>query len=506
MQPHPVHADDPPWLPGQTPGSVSRRESSFRTVAAVLALALLTNILPLLGADRTRPNIILAMADDLGWGDVGFNGNTVIQTPHLDAMAESGIRFERFYAPTVCSPTRGSCVTGRHPNRYGIFGANAGHLPPSEITLAELLRDHGYATGHFGKWHLGTLTRTETDSNRGGPTGAAHYSPPWENGFETTFSTEAKVPTWDPMLKPAGAKAGGPWWDAISDRSQATAYGTAYWTNGKRVTTGLDGDDSRIIMDRALPFMRDSVRAGKPFLAVIWFHAPHLPVVAGPRHAALYPDATPYERNYYGCIAAMDEQMGRLRSELRALNQSENTMLWFCSDNGPEGRAGQAPGTTGPLRGRKRDLWEGGIRVPGLLEWPLVVSAGQTISAPCVTSDFLPTVIDYLGLTDKSPSQLDGISIRALIEGKIQERPAPIGFEFGSMAVWLENRYKLVASLSGDRPGSKAKAAKKFFLYDIPSDPGESSDLSESFPEIVKSMSSALESWRESCRKSFIKP
>jgi arylsulfatase A-like enzyme len=170
------------------------------------------------------------MADDLGFGDTGFNGNNIIKTPSLDAMAKAGLRFTRFYsAAPVCSPTRGSCLTGRHPYRYGITFANVGHMPKAEITLAEALKTQGYTTGHFGKWHLGTLTKTEKESNRGGPRGAKHYSPPWENGFDICFSTEAKVPTWDPMKKPESNEH----------------YGTYYWTqDGAKATENLDGDDS----------------------------------------------------------------------------------------------------------------------------------------------------------------------------------------------------------------------------------------------------------------------
>jgi arylsulfatase A-like enzyme len=143
-----------------------------------------------------KPNVILIMCDDLGWGDVGFNGNKTIRTPHLDAMAKAGLKFNRFYAAApVCSPTRGSCVTGRHPYRYGIPFANSGHMKPEELTLAELLKKQGYTTGHFGKWHLGTLTKTVKDANRGGPRGAKHFSPPQANGFDVCFSTESKVPT-----------------------------------------------------------------------------------------------------------------------------------------------------------------------------------------------------------------------------------------------------------------------------------------------------------------------
>ncbi|MEO1994963.1 MAG: sulfatase-like hydrolase/transferase, partial [Planctomycetaceae bacterium] len=267
-------------------------------------LALLSIAVPVTRADESgdRPNFVLMMCDDLGWGDTGFNGNQVIRTPALDAMARSGMVFRRFYAASaVCSPTRGSVLTGRHPYRYGVTTANAGHLRAGERTIAELLRDLGYATGHFGKWHLGTLSRTVVESNRGGPRGSKHFAPPWINGFQVCFSTEAKLPTYDPMWKPrsGGGKRG---WDFISDRSLAEAYGTHYWNqDARQVKDNLDGDDSRVIMDRVVPFVQQSVRERNPFFAVVWFHTPHLPVVAGPRHARMYADQDSHHRNYFGC-------------------------------------------------------------------------------------------------------------------------------------------------------------------------------------------------------------
>ena len=151
-----------------------------------------------------------------------------------------------------------------------------------------------------------------------------------------------------------------------------------------------------------------------PFFAAIWFHAPHLPVVAGPEHVAAYRQHDVYTRNYYGCITALDEQVGRLRAKLRELGVAENTMLWFCSDNGPEGRAGKAPGSAGPLRGRKRSLYEGGVRVPGIVEWPGHVRPGTTDVA-AVTSDYLPTVLDVLDVTYPSDRPLDGVSLKEVI-------------------------------------------------------------------------------------------
>jgi len=423
------------------------------------------------------------MADDMGWGDPGFNGNSIIKTPNLDAMARAGIVFRRFYSGApVCSPTRGSCLTGRHPYRYGIFFANVGHMPKQECTLAEALKTQGYTTGHFGKWHLGTLTTTEKDSNRGGPKNAEHYSPPWENGFDVCFSTEAKVPTWNPMKEPDEDKP----------------YGTHYWKqDGSKETENLDGDDSRIIMDRAVPFIRDAVHKGKPFFSVIWFHAPHLPVVAGPQYRQMYSRYSEDEQHYYGCITALDEQIGRLRGELRQLGAADDTMVWFCSDNGPEGKDGEhgrTRGSAGPFRGRKRSLFEGGVRVPGLLEWPTRVKPGRVTDIPCSTCDYFPTVLDVLGFTmTGQPEPIDGVSLLPLIEGRMTERPRPIGFQSNKQVSLTDNRYKIYSSDKG----------KTYVLFDLLKDPGESNDLAAQKPQILEIMKSSLEKWLKSCKDSL---
>ena len=149
------------------------------------------------------PNIILMMCDDLGYGDVGFNGNEIIKTPNLDKLASHGIRFTRFYAGgPVCSPTRGTCLTGRHYFRYGITHANRGHLPAQEMTLARMLKAFGYATGHFGKWHLGTLDPNYSGKPNRNP--ARNYAPPWERDYDASFATEYAVPTWDPAVGVGG--------------------------------------------------------------------------------------------------------------------------------------------------------------------------------------------------------------------------------------------------------------------------------------------------------------
>ncbi|HYW78210.1 MAG TPA: sulfatase-like hydrolase/transferase, partial [Thermoguttaceae bacterium] len=411
-----------------------------RLIAATLAAATVTlsNIAPAAVAGQ-KPNVILCMADDQGWGDTGYNGNPVVKTPNLDEMARTGIRFDRFYSGApVCSPTRGSVLTGRHPYRYGIPFANTGHMLPEEITLAEALKTQGYTTGHFGKWHLGTLTTTMKDSNRGKPGDATHFSPPAQNGFDVAFSTEAKVPTWDPMKKPG------------TDQP----YGTHYFnTDGSVETENLEGDDSRIIMDRAVPFIREAAARSQPFLAVIWFHTPHLPVVAGPEYAKMYEGVEGAHPDYHGCITAMDDQVGRLRKELDALGVAENTMLWFCADNGPEGND-SAPGSAGPFRGRKRSLFEGGVRVPGILVWPAKVTKPRVVDMPCSTLDYFPTVLDVLGFQMKGqPKPVDGISLLPMIEGTMTERPRPIGFQSSGQVSLVDSRYKLIKSGGGKKKG-----------------------------------------------------
>jgi arylsulfatase A-like enzyme len=390
-----------------------------------------------------RPNIILCMADDLGWGDTAYNGHRYLKTPHIDAMAAAGLRFDRFYSGApVCSPTRGSALTGRHPYRYGIYTANAGHMRDEEMTLAEALKTQGYVSGHFGKWHLGTLTKQVNDGRRGGRRNE-HYSPPWVNGFDDCFSSEVQMPTWNPM--------------------QGQSFPAKYWTGPEQYATeNLDGDDSRVIMDRALPFIAEAAAAERPFLAVIWFHTPHLPVVAGPAYRAIYSDFSEDEQHYYGAITAMDEQVGRLRAELRRLGVGDNTMLWFCSDNGPEGRvpgSGRNRGSAGSLRGRKRSLFEGGVRVPGILEWPSRINAVRSTNIPCSTVDYFPTVLATLGFElEGRPKPIDGVNLSPLIEGKMTERPRPIGFQTPGRAeqsrvasrlgspdhALIDNRYKLL--------------------------------------------------------------
>lgn len=444
-------------------------------------------------ASADPPNVILMMADDLGWKDTGFNGHPFLKTPGLDAMARNGMRFQRFYAAApVCSPTRGSCLTGRHPFRYGVFFANTGHLRKQEFTIAEYVKQQGYVTGHFGKWHLGTLTKTVKDSNRGGPSGAGHYSPPSANGFDEYFSTEAKTPTYDPLIKPK-SKSSRNYWLPVKDPDQSEPYGTRYWKNGEPATD-LAGDDSRIIMDQALRFINDSRE--RRFLAVIWFHAPHLPVVASAEDRKPFANRSLYDQSYFGCIRALDRQVARLRTELKKLKLDQDTLVCFCSDNGPEGN-NKAPGSAGQFRGRKRSLYEGGVRVPAVIEWPGTIPAGSITEHVAVTSDYLPTVVELTG--GKLPERpIDGVSLVPVFKTPSLRRSRPVFFESRNMASCIEQRFKLVVRV---QPGSTK--VSNIELYDLQTDPGEKRNVADRYPEQVARMVGELKDWRQSCRDSL---
>lgn len=443
-------------------------------------------------ASATPPNIILLMADDLGWGDTGYNSHPALQTPNLDSMAAEGVVLTRFYAAApVCSPTRGSCLTGRHPNRYGIFSANVGHLPEEELTLAELLKAQGYRTGHFGKWHLGTLTRDTLDANRGGkPQFANEYAPPWLHGFETCFSTESKVPTWNPMHTPEKAAGG------VGRQGLGNHFGTFYWNEqGERVQDNLEGDDSRVIMDRAIDFIKATADQEQPFFAVIWFHAPHTPVVAGPKHLAQYEGRTENEQHYYGCISAMDEQIGRLRATLKTLGLYQNTLTFFTSDNGPENNKGRprSLGITKGLSERKRSLKEGGIRVPGLVTFPGRLPGGRTVDKPFSTSDYLPTILEFAEMPYPDDRPLDGKSMVPWLTEETDEPAPPLFFDYQGQVAIIEGQYKLYKS-GEDAP---------FKSYDLIEDPAEQKDQSGAHPKIKAKLVEAHKSWQASVARSL---
>ena len=449
-------------------------------------------------ANRKPPNIIFILADDLGYGDVGFNGNRIIKTPGLDAMAKEGIRFSRFYAGgPVCSPTRGTCLTGRHYFRYGIFSASVGYLPAEEITIAKMCKLLCYTTGHFGKWHLAPVSKTgpampEYKENR-----LRKYAPPWERDYDESFTTECNVPTWNPAQDLEDYK-----W----------VFRLPFWHNGKIETENLEGPAARVVMDRVIPFIHRAAKNNQAFFATVWFHEPHEPVVAGPEYRAMYKEYSEAEQHYYGCITAMDEQIGRLRKEVRDLGIADNTMVWFCSDNGPEGMTSKGEtgwcrnsrGVTGGLRGRKRSLFDGGLVGPALLEWPGHAKPGREVDMPCSTLDYFPTIKEIIGFKMPDNRPIDGISLVPLINGRMTKRPKPIPFWFvkpskrkmhGSPTIALvDNNFKFLTNFSKD--------GREDMLFDLVRDPAEKNNIIAEHPDVAVAMKTKLKKWTESCKAS----
>lgn len=442
-----------------------------------------------------HPNIILIMTDDQGWFDAGFNGNTTIQTPNLDYLAKQGIIFNRFYsASAVCSPTRASVLTGRNPYRIGIPGANTGKMKTEEITIAELLKTKGYNTGHFGKWHLGTLTTKDLDANRGGRENSEkHFSIPTMHGYDEFFCTESKVPTYDPMIYPANFKEGESkhyGWEAVQQDDSVLNYNTAYWIEEEVKASGdLAGDDTKLIVDKVLPFINKSVKSKKPFFTTIWPHTPHLPVVTSKFYMDKYKDLSFKEQLYYGSITALDEQIGRLWDELEELGIAENTIIWFCSDNGPERGT---PGSAGNFRGRKRSLFEGGLRTPAFVVWKDKFQSEKHVDFPAYTSDYLPTLLSILNIDYPDNRPVDGIDLLPFIEESSTTREKPMGFLYQNQISWVNHQYKLISEDKGET----------FQLYNIIEDESEQKNIIELKPDIVTQMKTELDEWLQSVKNS----
>ncbi|WNC72814.1 sulfatase-like hydrolase/transferase [Thalassotalea psychrophila] len=442
------------------------------------------------GTSNNKPNIILIMADDLGYGDTGFTGNNIIKTPNLDQMAKEGAIMTNFHAGApVCSPTRGTFLTGRHHHRYGIFYANVGHLPKEEITLSEILKENGYTTGHFGKWHLGTLSKEFSPKGKKRKP-LENFSPPAWHGYDTSFVTESAIALWNPG-------------------QGRRAVNNPFWQDGVALEPSdpsLKGGASKVVMDRVMPFIKQAVTNEQPFFTVIWFHAPHMDVVAGPKYLAQY-KGYGEAAHYYGVVTEMDEQIGRLREELKRLGVDKNTLITFTSDNGPEGKKakGRTAGVTDGLRGRKRDLYEGGVRVPTLALWPDNIAAGSVITTAASTLDYLPTINEIIGYQMPDERPIDGESILSLLVGdkanlvgsspvqQVSKRSKAIPFYAKGKLSLLDGDFKLVTSVNN---------IDKSELYNLATDRREINEISAKHPQQVSIMTQYLKDFIASVKAS----
>lgn len=439
---------------------------------------------------QRRPNMVLVMADDQGWGDMAYNGHPVLKTPNFDAAAAEGLRFDRFYAAApVCSPTRASVMTGRTPNRAGVL--KWGYpLRPQEFTLAEALKTAGYATAHFGKWHLGSVR---------------HNSPasPGACGFDHWVSAPNFFDN-DPILSVQGK------------------------------AEPFTGESSIITVDIALDWIQKQSKSDAPFFAVVWFGSPHSPHQASAEDKQWYQDQTKPLQEFYGEVTGMDRAFGKLIQGLESNGVRDDTILWYCSDNGALPRVGSAGG----LRGRKADVYEGGLMVPAILQWPAKIKAPKQINTRCTTSDIYPTLLDIGGVDIGDQPELDGVSLKPLLQGMPFTRSRPLGFWDYSSAPGISTpSAKLMSQLlqaqenggdlSADEPSMNAAVLPspayptdvfpghaawidedwklhrieqkggvvRWELYDLATDPNESRNVAEDHDERVAEMRGQLEAW-----------
>lgn len=399
--------------------STSMNQSSFSRGLQRLCIAATTiltlNFAPFLdrasaagqpSLNSDRPHIILVMTDDQGWGETSYNGHPRLTTPNLDRLAEEGIRFDRFYAGgPVCSPTRASVLTGRNHNRCGV-PSHGYALRLQEKTLSELLQSSGYMTGHFGKWHLNGLR------GPGVPILSNDSHHPGKFGFDTWLSVTNFFDR-DPILGRVG------------------------------FLEEYQGDSSEIIVGQAVRFIEAACELQRPSFSVVWYGTPHDPFMALPSDAAKFADLDERSREHYGELTAMDRSIGQLRAALDELEIADNTLIWFCSDNGGLGRI--TPGTVGGLRGLKGTLYEGGLRVPGILHWPKRFTANRLRDYPAGVVDICPTICSLLGLpTDKMTTPQDGISLLPAIKGTENLRPSPLCFSYQGHTAVVDNDMKLI--------------------------------------------------------------
>lgn len=442
------------------------------------------------GIPNQRPNIVLVMADDQGWGDMAYNGHPILKTPNFDAAAASGLRFDKFYAAApVCSPTRASVMTGRTPNRMGVF--KWGYpLRPQETTVAEALKTVGYSTGHFGKWHLGSVRR-DSPAN------------PGACGFDSWVSAPNFFDN-DPIL---------------SIQGEAKSF---------------VGESSIITADLAVDWIEKQSHNDSPFLAVVWFGSPHSPHRASDQDKLPYADQPKPLQEFYGEITGMDRAFGRLIEGLETSGVRDNTVLWYCSDNGALPRVG----STGGLRGKKADVYDGGLMVPAILQWPAKISSPRRIDVRCTTSDIYPTLLEIAGVQIKDQPPLDGISLRSLLDGEPLVRDKPLGFwdfsgakgistpsdklmqqlleaqqaggdlsaeetsmkaamlpqptyrtdVFPGHSAWIDGDWKLHRI-------EQASGKVRWELYDLKNDPKESQNLFEEHSDRSAEMQGELENW-----------
>lgn len=426
-----------------------------------------------------RPNVIIIMTDDQGYGDLSCMGNTDFQTPHIDDLAASGARFTSWYANSpVCSPSRASLLTGRYPGHAGVRSILAGHrratgLTPEAPTIAAAVRELGYQTALVGKWHLG-LQET---------------SRPNQNGFDYFYGFMAGCVDYYSHIF---------YWSMADGRTNPTHD---LWENDREIY-----DNGRyfteLVSEKAVEKIREMSRRDAPFLLYTAYNAPHYPMHAPRKYLDRFPGLPEDRRIMAAMLSAVDDGVGAITDELRRLGILEDTLIFFQSDNGPsresrnwmDGRGDPYyGGMPGGLKGHKFSLFEGGIRVPGIFSWPGHIPAGQVIDAPCAAMDLFPTVLRLAG-GDPEAYALDGRDLLPVLTEGADSPHEELFWEMEGQTAVRRGRYKLVLNgqLVETEPPQEA-----VFLSDLREDPGETVNLAGRMPELTQELTERALRWRE---------
>jgi arylsulfatase A-like enzyme len=431
------------------------------TVVAFLGLLATLPVAARAADTARRPNVIILLADDLGYADVGFQGCKDVPTPHLDALARAGVRCTNGYVSgPYCSPTRAGLMTGRYQTRFGHEfnpgggGPNIG-LPLSETTIADRFQAAGYATGLVGKWHLGNAPR---------------FRPP-QRGFREFFGFLGGAHPYFPAPMAAPIFRGT---DTVAE---------------KEYLTDAFAREAVAFIDR---------HKQEPFFLYLAFNAVHTPMQAPEERLRTFAGLTDKtRRTYAGMTSAMDDAVGRVLAKLRTENLESDTLLFFFSDNGgPTMRGTTINGSRNtPLRGSKRTTLEGGIRVPFVVSWPGKLPAGTTYEQPVIQLDVLPTALAAAGVGTQAEWKLDGVNLLPYLGGKETATPhAVLYWRFGEQMALRQGDWKLVRydPVADGAAEGKATPTK---LYNLARDIGEANDLVALEPERVKELEGVWQKW-----------
>ncbi|UVI31059.1 sulfatase-like hydrolase/transferase [Paenibacillus spongiae] len=428
----------------------------------------------------TRPNIVVVYCDDLGYGDLGCYGSDAIRTPHLDALAEDGVRFTEWYSNSpVCSPSRASLLTGLYPAKAGvshILGGKrgTGGLKREAKTLAERLKESGYSTALYGKWHLGS----------------SEDATPNARGFDDYFGFHAGCVDYYSHIFYWGMPHVNPTHDLWNNREEV-------WHDGEYMT--------HLITDKSVDFIERHKET--PFFLYAAYNAPHYPMHAPEKYMKRYSHLPRDRQLMAAMISAVDDGVGDIVAALKRTGLYENTIIFFSSDNGPSSESRNYldgtedvyyGGSAGVFRGHKGSLFEGGIREPAILVYPHAIAAGQVCHDTGMMADIVPTVMEFAGLASPSPEEIDGLSVVEMVTKGTSTPHRQIFWEYGSQLAVREGKWKLV--LDGKLDFDRTQP-DDVHLSDLEADPGERVNLKDAHPDLASRLERSVRDWYKQLRE-----